>query len=40
MKSICKKISEMSVIFRDESNVPSSIMIGYSDATITVLIIL
>ena len=25
----------MSVIFRDESNEPSSIMIGYSDATVT-----
>ena len=25
----------MGVIFRDESNEPSSIIIGYSDATIT-----
>ena len=35
MKSICKTFSDMGVIFRDESNEPSSIMIGYSDATIT-----
>ena len=31
-----KPFSRMSVIFRDESNEPSSIMIGYSDATITI----
>ena len=37
MKSICKTFLEMSVIFRDESNEQSSIMIGYSDATVTVL---
>ena len=27
----------MSVTFRDESNEPNSIMIGYSDATVTAL---
>ena len=27
----------MSIIFRDESNEPSSIVIGYSDATVTAL---
>ena len=37
MKSICKTFSEMSVIFRDETNDSSFIMIGYSDATVTVL---
>ena len=37
MKSICKTFLGMAVIFRDESNEPSSIMIGYSDATVTVL---
>ena len=26
----------MSVTFRDESNEPSSIMIGYNDATVTI----
>ena len=35
MKFICETFSQMSVIFRDESNGPSSIMIGYSDATVT-----
>ena len=35
MKFICKIFSGMSVTFRDESNEPSSIMIGYSDATVT-----
>ena len=35
MKSICKKISGMSVTFRDESNELSSIMIDHSDATVT-----
>jgi len=35
MKFIYEIFSRMSVIFRDESNEPSSIMIGYSDATIT-----
>ena len=37
MKSICKIFSGMSVNFRDESNKPSFIMIGYSDATINAL---
>ena len=37
MKFICKIFSEMSVTFRDESNEPSFIMIGYSDATVTTL---
>ena len=37
MKSICKTFLGMSVNFRDESNEPSLIMIGYSDATVTVL---
>ena len=37
MKSICKTFLGMCVNFRDESNVPSLIMIGYSDATVTVL---
>ena len=36
MKSICKTFLEMSVNFRDESNEPSFIIIGYSDATVTV----
>ena len=36
MKSICKIILEMVVSFRDESNELSSIIIGYSDATVTV----
>ena len=36
MKSICKIFLGMSVNFRDESNEPSLIMIGYSDATVTV----
>ena len=35
MKSICKTFLEMGVNFRDESNEPSSTMIGYSDATVT-----
>ena len=35
MKSICKKISGMSVTFRDESTELSSIMIGDNDATVT-----
>jgi len=33
MKSICKTFLEMGVNFRDESNEPSFIIIGYSDAT-------
>ena len=37
MKSICKTFSGMGVIFRDESNEPSFIIIGYSDATVTTL---
>ena len=37
MKSICKKFSGMGVTFRDESNEPSFIIIGYSDATVTAL---
>ena len=37
MKSICKTFSGMSVNFRDESNEPSFIIIGYNDATVTVL---
>ena len=34
MKSICKIFLGMCVNFRDESNEPSFIMIGYSDATV------
>ena len=37
MKSICKTFLRMGVNFRDESNEPSFIMIGYSDATVTAL---
>jgi len=37
MKSICKTFSGMSVNFRDESNDSSSILISYSDATVTAL---
>ena len=37
MKSICKKILGMGIIFRDKSNEPSFIIIGYSDATVTAL---
>ena len=37
MKSIYKTFLGMGVNFRDESNEPSLIMIGYSDATVTVL---
>ena len=37
MKSICKTFLKIGVNFRDESNEPSFIMIGYSDATVTVL---
>ena len=37
MKSICKTFLGMSINFRDESNEPSFIIIGYSDATVTVL---
>ena len=37
MKSICKTFLGMSVNFRDESNEPSFIMIGYSDATVTAI---
>ena len=35
MKFICEIFSRMDVTFRDESNEPSSTMIGYSDATVT-----
>ena len=35
MKFFCEIFSRMDVTFRDESNEPSSIMIGYSDATVT-----
>ena len=35
MMSICKTFSEMSVNFRDESNEPNFIMIGYRDTTVT-----
>ena len=34
MKSICKKISEMCVTFRDESNDGNESMMCYSDATV------
>ena len=37
MKSICKTFSEMSVTFRDESNNSTSVLISYSDATVTAL---
>ena len=37
MKFICKIFSGMCVTFRDESNEPSFIIIGYSDATVTAL---
>ena len=37
MKSIYKIFLEMGVTFRDESIEPSSIMIDYSDATVTAL---
>ena len=37
MKFICKFFLKMGVNFRDESNEPSFIMIGYSDATMTAL---
>ena len=37
MKSICKTFLGMCVNFRDGSNELSFIMIGYSDATMTVL---
>jgi len=35
MKFICETFSRMGITFRDESNKPSSTMIGYSDATVT-----
>ena len=35
MKFIYEIFSQMCVTFRDESNEPSSTMIGYSDATVT-----
>ena len=37
MKSIYKTFLGMGVNFRDESNEPNFIMIGYSDATVTAL---
>ena len=37
MKSIYKTFLGMGVNFRDESNEPSFIMIGYRDATVTAL---
>ena len=37
MKSIYKSFSGMSVIFRDESKDSSSVVISYSDATVTAL---
>jgi len=37
MKSIYETFLGMGVNFRDESNEPSFIMIGYSDATVTAL---
>lgn len=36
MKFICETFLRMSVTFRDESNESSSIMIGYSNATVTI----
>ena len=35
MKFICETFLRIGVIFRVESNKSSSIMIGYSDATVT-----
>ena len=35
MKFVYEIFSQMCVTFRDESNEPSSTMIGYSDATVT-----
>ena len=35
MKSICKTFLGMCVNFRDESNEPGFIIIGYNDATVT-----
>ena len=37
MKFIGKTFLRMGVTFRDESNEPSFIMIGYSDGTVTAL---
>jgi len=37
MKFICKNFPGMSVNFRDESNDSSSVLISYSDATVTAL---
>ena len=36
MEFICEIFSQMGVTFRDESNKPSSTMIGYSNATVTI----
>ena len=35
MKFICETFSRIGVIFQDESNEPSFIIIGYSGATVT-----
>ena len=35
---ICEIFSQMSVIFRDESNESSFIIIGYMDATVTITV--
>ena len=35
MKFFCETFSRMDITFRDESNESSSIMIVYSDATVT-----
>ena len=35
MKFICEIFSWIGVIFQDESNEPSSTMIGYNDAIVT-----
>ena len=37
MKFICEIFLRIGVTFRDESNEPSSIIISYSDATVTTL---
>ena len=37
MKSICKKILGISATFRDESNDGNYLMIGYSNATVTII---
>ena len=37
MKSICKTFSGRGVTFRDETNDGNQLMIGYSDATETII---